>query len=194
VRAGHGKPVLGLAILAVVVACAGPSPSPTPPGVPDPTATATVVPEPTAVPATPTAVPPTAAAASPASASPAAGVLEPPAASLAAEGGDPVVGQLGSYAWASGGSDSPWLPGAPITVGAVEPVAMTVDPAVPIATWSARMMPIGAAAPIGAVSLGRGAGPPRFEAPGPGDWTVEVQVRFEDGLGSASYFWALTST
>ena len=42
-----------------------------------------------------------------------AGVVsaEPPAATLAAEGGDPVAGQLGSYTWAGGGSDSPWLPG-----------------------------------------------------------------------------------
>ena len=38
---------------------------------------------------------------------------EPPAATLAVEGGDPVAGQLGSFTWNGGGSDSPWLPGAP---------------------------------------------------------------------------------
>ena len=193
VRAGRGTPVLGLAILAVVVACAGPSPSPTPSGVPDPTATATIV-----------------------------AVRRRPgdADRRASDGRRGVTGvgvARGRRARAAGGQPRGGgrrpgrrpardlylggrrvglavAPGAPITVGAVEPLAMTVDPAVPIATWSARMMPIGATAPAGAVSLGRGAGPPRFDAPGPGDWTVEVQVRFADGLGSASYFWALTST
>ena len=32
---------------------------------------------------------------------------EPPAASLSVEGGDPVVGQLGSFTWNGGGSDGP---------------------------------------------------------------------------------------
>ena len=35
---------------------------------------------------------------------------EPPAASIAVEGGDPVTGQLGTFTWGDGGSDSPWLP------------------------------------------------------------------------------------
>ena len=46
-----------------------------------------------------------------------AGSADPPVASIGVEGGDPVVGQLGTYAWAGGGSSSPWLPGAPIAVG-----------------------------------------------------------------------------
>ena len=165
--------------------------APTASGANGPPATSTVVPDPSDVTPTPT---PTAALATPEPVSPVAGAPEPPAASLAAEGGDPVVGQLGSYIWADGGSDSPWLPGAPISVGAVEPLAVTVDPAVRIATWAARMTPAGASTPAGAVALGQGTGSPRFDAPGPGAWTVEVQVRFADGLGSAAYFWALTST
>ena len=36
----------------------------------------------------------------------------PPDAELAAEGGDPVTGQLGTYIWAGAGSDSPWLRGS----------------------------------------------------------------------------------
>ena len=51
---------------------------------------------------------------------------EPPAASLAVEGGDPVVGQLGSFTWGDGGSDSPWLPGAPIPVGAGERLTVAI--------------------------------------------------------------------
>ena len=50
----------------------------------------------------------------------------PPAATLAADGGDPAVGQLGSYTWLDGGSDSPWLPGTPLTVGAGEPLTVTI--------------------------------------------------------------------
>ena len=50
---------------------------------------------------------------------------EPPAASLAVEGGDPVTGQLGTFTWGDGGSDSPWLPGAPIAVGTGEQLTVT---------------------------------------------------------------------
>jgi hypothetical protein len=39
--------------------------------------------------------------------------------------------------------------------------------------------------------LGQGSGTPRFEAPEPGTWTVEVRVVFEKGAGTASYFWQL---
>ena len=53
-----------------------------------------------------------------ATASPSA--TEPPAATLAVEGGDPVTGQLGTFTWGDGGSDSPWLPGSPIAVGTGE--------------------------------------------------------------------------
>jgi hypothetical protein len=192
VTAGRCRPVLALAILVVLTACGGP------PATSAPTAAATVtaaaIPGPSDPRPTPTAVPATTVPATtiPASAMP--GLTEPPAASLAADGGDPVVGQLGSYVWANGGSDSPWLQGAPITVGAVEPLAMVVDPAVRIATWAARLVPADASSPAGAVSLGEGTGSPRFEAPGPGAWTVAVEVRFADGLGSAAYFLALTST
>jgi hypothetical protein len=195
--AGRGRPVLVLAIVVVLTACGGLATSPIAgtgrPMVPATTAataaTPTVIPDPSDAPPMRTAVPATTLA------SPSAGgVAEPPAASLAAEGGDPVLGQLGSYVWADGGSDSPWLQGTPIAVGAAEPLDMVVDPAVRIATWAARMVPAGASSPAGAVSLGQGTGTPRFEAPGPGAWTVTVQVRFADDLGSAAYFWALTST
>jgi hypothetical protein len=115
----------------------------------------------------------------------------PPAARLAAEGGDPVAGQLGTYVWGDAGSDSPWLPGAPISVGVGEPLALTFDPAIPVSTWRARMVPADAAGPDGASPLGQGAGDPRFGAPAPGSWTAEVHVEFVAGRGDASYFWRL---
>jgi hypothetical protein len=121
-------------------------------------------------------------------------VGEPPAVSLAADGGDAVIGQLGTYTWANGGSDAPWLPGAPLTVGAVEPLTLAVERGVPIAEWQARVTEAGATDPTGAARLGAGVGPPRFEAPVAGAWTLEVRVVFAGGLGSANYFWALTVT
>lgn len=115
----------------------------------------------------------------------------PPAASLAVEGGDPVTGQLGTYAWRDGGSDSPWLPGARMAVGSDETLSLTLEPDVGVAVWTARYVPATADGPTGAVTLGRGTGQAAFPSPGPGAWTVEVQVVFADGLGDARYFWRL---
>src|SRR4051812_37540605 len=71
----------------------------------------------------------------------------PPAAALAVEGGDPVDGQLGTYVWGDGGSDSPWLHGALITVGAREPLSVALRPDQQIASWSARFVAATAEAP-----------------------------------------------
>lgn len=117
---------------------------------------------------------------------------EPPTASLAAEGGDPVVGQLGSFTWNGGGSDSPWLPGAPLAVGAGERLTVTLTGGVGSADWSARRVPAGTANGSGAVGLGGGPAPVAFAAPGPGSWSVQVLVRFAGGLGSAAYYWQFT--
>lgn len=120
-----------------------------------------------------------------------ADVAGPPAAGLAAEGGDPAAGQLGTYVWRDQGSDSPWLPGAPITVGRGEPLTVTLTPPTEVASWQARIAsadPSGSNAPT---VLGKGSGEPRFEAPQTGAWTVEVHVVFAGGVGDASYFWRL---
>jgi hypothetical protein len=115
----------------------------------------------------------------------------PPEASLAAEGGDPVAGQLGTYTWLDGGSDSPWLQGAPISVGGGEPLSVSLASPVAIASWQARSVAAGSAGPAGATALGEGSGRPTFSAPGPGAWTVEVRVTFGGEVGRASYFWRL---
>ena len=120
--------------------------------------------------------------------------IGPPAALLAVEGGDPVEGSLGTYIWAGGGSDSPWLSGAPIRVGARESLVMTFDPPAPIAGWSARYVPADASGPAGAVSLGEGDAGPSFALPPPGSWTVELSVTFADDLGEAHYFWQVDAT
>jgi hypothetical protein len=116
----------------------------------------------------------------------------PPMASLAAEGGDPVAGQLGTYTWRDGGSDGPWLQGTPIKVGRGEPLSVSVAPAIDIAGWQARSVPAGSDGPAGASPLGEGRGSPAFDAPAAaGAWTIEVHVVFDGDVGSASYFWRL---
>jgi len=130
-------------------------------------------------------------AASPGSASPAT-ASEPPAAMLAVEGGDPVTGQLGTFTWGDGGSDSPWLPGAPIAVGTGEQLTVTIGDGVGVATWSARRVPAGTTDGSGAVGLGTDGPPIAFGAPETGSWSVQVTVDFDGGLGSASYYWLVT--
>lgn len=131
---------------------------------------------------------PTASAAAPTGPSSA----EPPPASLAVEGGDPVDGQLGSFTWAGGGSDSPWLPGAPLTVGSGERLTVSVADGLGVDGWSASRVPSGTANGVGAVALGSGAAPVTFAAPDPGSWSVQVTLRFAGDLGSATYYWQVT--
>jgi hypothetical protein len=116
---------------------------------------------------------------------------EPPPAALAAEGGDPVDGELGSFTWGDGGSDSPWLPGSPITVGSGERLTATIA-GVGVGSWSASRVPSGTDNGFGAVPLGSGSAAISFTAPEPGSWSVQITVQFAGDLGSASYYWHLT--
>lgn len=118
---------------------------------------------------------------------------EPPAASVAVEGGDPVVGELGSFSWENSGSDAPWLPGNPIHVGSGEQLTLTLAEPVEIADWTvSRQAPGASLDGVGAVGMAEGsAGPVTFAAPPPGSWSVSVDVWFADNLGSASYYWLM---
>jgi hypothetical protein len=109
-----------------------------------------------------------------------------------AEGGDPVAGQLGSYTWGDGGSDSPWLPGSPITVGAGEPLTVVLADDAVVADWSAVRVAAGTTDGTGAVPLASAAGDPiGFPAPDAGRWSLQLQVRFPGGPESAAYYWLL---
>ncbi len=88
---------------------------------------------------------------------------EPPAATLSVEGGDPVAGQLGSFTWNGGGSDSPWLPGAPLSIGAGERLTALLAGGVAVDTWSARSAPAGSS--DGADALEPGRRIPRWRPP-----------------------------
>lgn len=173
--------VLVVAALTVAACTGGSTPPPT----------AAVTPAPSQSVAAPTAVAtPSAVAAS--AGSPTAPAL-PPAASLAAEGGDPVVGQLGSFTWGDGGSDSPWLPGAPIAVGAGEPLSVTLADETAVATWTAVRAPAASTSGAGATAAGEGSGAIGFAVAEPGRWTVAVTIGFVRG-GSATYYWRLDVT
>jgi len=115
------------------------------------------------------------------------GPADPPVATIGVEGGDPVRGQLGTYAWAGGGSSSPWLPGAPIAVGAGETLTVRLMPAVVVTEWTAHIAPAGGDGNR-AVVLTSGTGQPVMDAPRAGSWTVAVTVEF-GALGSATYAW-----
>ena len=182
----------GMAVGVLLAACsaAGGSLAPSEPAATTVAASATVAPTlPATEPASPSPSTPPSEAASPSSADVPAG---PPAASLAAEGGDPVVGMLGSYPWAGDGSDSPWLPGAPMRVGSGEWLSLTLAPATGVETWTAVRVKTGTTDGSGAVRLGSGTtGAIAFDAPPAGHWSVQVAVRFAGGLGSAVYYWRL---
>lgn len=126
---------------------------------------------------------------------PAPSLGEPPTASLAAEGGDPVAGSLGSFTWGGGGSDSPWLPGAPIKAGVGERLTLTLAGDVPVTDWAAKRVAAGTADGVGAVAIGTGTTTPiSFPVPGPGRWSVQVVITFGDDLGSAAYYWEVSVT
>ena len=120
-----------------------------------------------------------------------AGIDSPPEALLAVEGGDPVMGQLGTSTWKNGGSDAPWLRGAPITVGAGEPLTVTFLPGMDVASWRTRYVPAASDGQTGGASLGEGVSQPTFQAPAAGSWTVDVTVTFHVENGRADYYWRL---
>lgn len=120
-----------------------------------------------------------------------AGIDSPPEALLAVEGGDPVMGQLGTNSWKNGGSAAPWLRGAPITVGAGEPLSMTFLPGIDVESWRAQYLPATSDGQTGGASLGEGVGQPTFQAPAAGSWTVDVSVTFQVENGRAEYYWLL---
>ena len=117
------------------------------------------------------------------------GMEVPPLADLAVDGGDPVAGELGTYVWGRGGSDAPWLPGAPIRAATGEVLTVSLVPDLRVSGWSALLAPA-AGDETGAAPVGAGAGPLDMTAPASGSWTLAVTIEFGD-LGTATWFWRL---
>ncbi len=117
---------------------------------------------------------------------------EPPAASLAVEGGDPVVGELGSFTWNNAGSDAPWVPGTPLRVAPGERFTLSLASNVPIEHWTVKRSPASSVG-TGVTGMGEGSSDPvTFPAPPRGAWSVAVDVWFAGNLGSAAYYWLVT--
>lgn len=119
----------------------------------------------------------------------------PPDATLQVEGGDPVVGELGSFGWKDGGSDSPYLPGFPIRVGNGERLTFRMVSPVTIGNWQISRVPPSSVPDgvDGLVGIGEGTGNAiSFPAPPKGTWAVSVSVWFTEPLGSAVYYWKVT--
>ena len=114
---------------------------------------------------------------------------------MSVEGSEPVLGQLGSFTWGDGGSDSPWLAGAPIAVGVGERVVITIADAVGVDAWTARRVPAGTPNGTGAVGQGEGEGGAEISFPSPpsGTWSVQVAVTFAGDQGSAAYYWQVSA-
>ena len=118
----------------------------------------------------------------------------PPTATLAGLTGGAATGALGSYTWAGGGSDSPWIPGkAAGTVKAGGALRATFGGLTP-ADWSAAWAtvangavgaPAGGTTGMSAVSI---SAPPRG-----GTWSVRVSASFGPGA-NATYYWLVTVT
>lgn len=182
----------GIALVLVALAASGclgsigQSPSP-----PDPPATASegasAIPFPTdAVRATATA-----SAAVPTATAMATEPSDPPDAFLAGPTGGPVAGALGSYSWDGLVSDSPWI---------VPPMASPLDPArrlrvrlrggPAVSRWTARWARVrnGEAGTPRLAAMGAGTPLTIDGPPGPGGWSLQVDVRF-DGGGRATWYW-----
>lgn len=178
---------LALLMLAFLAACSAPG---TGTSLPPPEASPTATLEPTA-----TVIPSIASPDEPPTpelTTPEPPIPEPPAASIAVEGGDAVVGQLGSFGWKNGGSDAPWLDGSPIHVGAGEQLVLTLAEPISIDAWQVSRVVPGRRDGMGSEGMAEGSGEPvTFGAPPSGSWSVSVNVWFADHLGSASYYWLI---
>ena len=118
----------------------------------------------------------------------------PPGAALVSEGASH-RGEAGSWAWAGGTSDSPWLPARALERADIAAGTVTVelDAGVEVESWTAVAAAANDTQGVDVDTLGEGSGTPSFEVAS-GDWVVAVDVRFADGLGSAVYYWHLLVT
>lgn len=115
----------------------------------------------------------------------------PPDAFLGGPTGGPVAGELGSFSWDGLVSDSPWI--VPPTASPLDParhlrVRLSGGPAV--ASWTARWAKVRNGEAGTPRLAGSGAGAPLAigAPPGPGGWSLQVDVRFEAG-GRAAWYW-----
>jgi len=120
----------------------------------------------------------------------------PPAAMLAVDGGPAVPGVEGSYTWDGFGSDAPWIvPPVAAAVTGPGPYLVTLDPALPVATWEASWAKVTSGTPAtpGEGSSGTGSditvAPPSVA----GAWGLQVHASFGAGR-NAVWYWRVRVT
>jgi hypothetical protein len=116
---------------------------------------------------------------------------DPPDAFLVGPTRGPVAGELGSFSWDGIVSDSPWI--VPRTAFPLDParrLRVRLSGAPAVAGWTGRWARVrnGEAGPPRLAGTGAGT-PLAIDAPpGPGGWSLQVDVRF-DGGGRATWYW-----
>lgn len=115
----------------------------------------------------------------------------PPEVALAADGGEPIAGDLGTFSWDGLVSDAPWIVGrAGVAVAADGTLEATVAGDLQVRDWTVRWAQVagGQAEPVGdGATSGLGL-PIAFRPPGPGAWSVAVEVWYAD-VGRAAWYW-----
>jgi hypothetical protein len=183
-----GRAGVPVAMMAILVACAGQPAGATP--APTPTAAPSVE---AVTPVPPSAPPATASpVASDQPAATAASSNEAPLATLVVDGDAQHPGEVGGFDFERYTQSAPWLPATAlerIDVAAGSDLRVRLDDRATVAEWSASYA--AADDSSGSVLMGLGSGGPTagFGAPPPGDWVVSVNVVYGDGAGSGSYYW-----
>jgi hypothetical protein len=193
--------VVSLALAATVAGCAGQN------GSPSPTFSGTAASAPatpagghasaaTPVPTGPSTTSPVATGSPVGAASPVvSGLAAPPSADLRGLAGNaPAPGILGSYVWAGGGSDAPWIVGERAgTVAARGRLEVTVAGLIPDG-WTAAWANVANGQASGPRDAQSGTRSAVVTAPSTaGDWSLRVTATFGPGR-SATYFWRVTVT
>jgi hypothetical protein len=136
----------------------------------------------------PSASPATGSPSSIAEATVEASPAQPPVAWLSVPPAPRTAGALGSYTWLGAGSDSPWLPGAAVSLPRGATASVTFEPPVPAASWRVRRG-TGPDEVLKLVAQG-GAGPIQFVVPD-APTTIELAVDY-GSAGSVIWYWAVT--
>jgi hypothetical protein len=117
----------------------------------------------------------------------------PPGADLEGlDGGGTAAGELGSYTWAGGGSDAPWIVASPVgSVGGRAQLRVTFG-TLRAAAWNAGWARVEEGVASDQVGGAAGTGDVVLPAPATsGDWSLRVTAEFGAGA-NATYYWRVT--
>jgi hypothetical protein len=104
-----------------------------------------------------------------------------------ADGAEVAGGHLGAYSIGGATVDSPWLPGAGVTVSAGTQLSVELGRDLTPAEWTASYVPVDS---LGndPTPLAGGRGAIDLMPPPAGQWSMLLDIRFEGG-GMAAFYW-----